>query len=85
VRGAVTREIARVLKPGGVAVLVDSLQRGDRPLYDPLLERFPLAFHEPYFADYVAQDLGPLFDAAGLAIETVDTAFLSKVVVATRR
>jgi ubiquinone/menaquinone biosynthesis C-methylase UbiE len=85
VRGAVTREIARVLKPGGVAVLVDSLQRGDRPLYDPLLDRFPLSFHEPYFADYVGQDLGALFDAAGLTVDTVDTAFLSKVVVATRR
>jgi ubiquinone/menaquinone biosynthesis C-methylase UbiE len=85
VRGAVTREIARVLKPGGIAVLVDSLQHGDRPLYDPLLDRFPLTFHEPYFADYVGQDLRALFDSAGLDVESVDTAFLSKVVVATRR
>jgi ubiquinone/menaquinone biosynthesis C-methylase UbiE len=85
VRGAVTREIARVLKPGGVAVLVDSLQHGDRPLYDPLLDRFPQAFHEPYFADYVGQDLGALLATAGLTIDAVDTAFLSKIVVATRR
>jgi ubiquinone/menaquinone biosynthesis C-methylase UbiE len=85
VRGAVTREIARVLKPGGIAVLVDSLQHGDRPLYDPLLDRFPLAFHEPYFADYVGQDLRALFDSVGLDVESVETAFLSKVMVATRR
>jgi ubiquinone/menaquinone biosynthesis C-methylase UbiE len=85
VRGQVTREIARVLKPGGVAVLVDSLQRGDQPLYDPLIERFPQSFHEPYYADYAAQDLRALFDTSGLAIETVDIAFLSKILVATRR
>lgn len=85
VRAQVTREIARVLRPGGVAVLVDSLQRGDRPLYDPLLERFPVSFHEPYYADYVGHDLGALFGAAGLDVVTVETAFLSKIVVATRR
>jgi ubiquinone/menaquinone biosynthesis C-methylase UbiE len=85
VRAAVTREIARVLKPGGVAVLVDSLQRGDRPLYDPLLERFPVTFHEPYYADYIGHDLGALFTEMGLDVETTEIAFLSKVIVAKRR
>jgi ubiquinone/menaquinone biosynthesis C-methylase UbiE len=33
VRRIVFRECARVLKPGGRLVLVDSLQRGDRPDY----------------------------------------------------
>jgi ubiquinone/menaquinone biosynthesis C-methylase UbiE len=84
VRARVTAEIARVLKPGGVFVLVDSLQRGDKPLYDPLLERFPVSFHEPYYADYVGQDLGALFAEAGLAVEATEIAFLSKVVVARR-
>jgi ubiquinone/menaquinone biosynthesis C-methylase UbiE len=84
VRARVTAEIARVLKPGGTFVLVDSLQRGDKSLYDPLLERFPLSFHEPYYADYVGQDLGALFAGAGLTVEQTEIAFLSKVVVATR-
>jgi ubiquinone/menaquinone biosynthesis C-methylase UbiE len=84
VRTRVTQEIARVLKPGGTLVLVDSLQRGDRPEYDPLLDRFPVSFHEPYYADYVGHDLGALFADAGLTVDSVDIAFLSKIVVATR-
>ena len=64
--------------------LVDSLQHGDEPLYDPLLDRFPVAFHEPYYADYVGQDLTALLADAGLRVDAVELAFLSKVVVATR-
>lgn len=85
VRAQVIGEIARVLRPGGTLVLVDSLQHGDVALYDPLLDRFPVSFHEPYYADYVGQDLGVLLGDAGLAVDSVELAFLSKVVVATRR
>src|SRR5258708_18582271 len=84
VRARVTAEIARVLKPGGIFVLVDSLQRGDRPLYDPLLERFPVSFHEPYYADYIGLDLPALLADSGFTVDRVELAFLSKVVVATR-
>ncbi len=74
--------IARILKPGGMLVLVDSLQLGDRPDYDALLESFPLAFHEPYYADYLRQDFPALFAGAGLTVERVDLAYLSRVMVA---
>jgi ubiquinone/menaquinone biosynthesis C-methylase UbiE len=75
------RTIARLLKPGGMLVLVDSLQLGDRPDYDALLESFPLAFHEPYYDDYLRQDLRALFGRAGLTVEQVDLAYLSRVMV----
>ena len=75
------RAIARMLKPGGLFVFLDSLQSGDRPEYDALLESFPLAFHEPYYADYLRQDLAGLFAAAGLMVERVDFAYLSRVMV----
>jgi ubiquinone/menaquinone biosynthesis C-methylase UbiE len=75
------RAIAAVLKPGGLFVLVDSLQIGDRPDYDALLESFPLAFHEPYYADYLRQDLAGLFSNAGLTVEQIDLAYLSRVMV----
>ena len=71
VRARVVGEIARVLAPGGIFVLVDSLQRGDVALYDPLLDRFPGTFHEPYYADYVAQDLTALLADAGLRVDTI--------------
>jgi SAM-dependent methyltransferase len=48
VRRTVIREAARVLKPGGRLIL-DSLQRGDEPAYDAMLERFPQFYHEPYY------------------------------------
>jgi ubiquinone/menaquinone biosynthesis C-methylase UbiE len=81
VRKQVALEIGRVLKPGGRLVLVDSLQAGDKPLYDPLLAAFPKTFHEPYYADYTRTDLAALFAAAGLRHASTSQAFLSKVAV----
>ncbi len=81
VRRSVTVEIARVLKPGGLLVFIDSLQWGDRPDYEGLLEAFPVRFHEPYYEDYLADDAAALFDAAGLRPTQSSTAFLSKIVV----
>jgi ubiquinone/menaquinone biosynthesis C-methylase UbiE len=60
-RQSVAGEIRRVLKPGGKFVYVDSLQTGDEPDYDAMLDWFPVAFHEPYYASYLREDLGRLF------------------------
>ncbi len=80
-RRGVAGEISRVLKPGGTLVFVDSLQMGDRPGWDGLLEAFPVRFHEPYFRGYALDDLDGLFNAAGLGAEAQSLAFLSKVMV----
>ena len=85
VRRRVTAEIARVLKAGGLFVFVDSLQMGDRPGWDGLLEAFPVRFHEPYFAHYATDDLDAMFAAAGLAHQETSHAFLSKVMVRRKR
>jgi len=47
VRREVFREFGRLLKSGGRLVIVDSLQLGDEPAYDGMLERFPQNYHEP--------------------------------------
>jgi ubiquinone/menaquinone biosynthesis C-methylase UbiE len=49
VRRTVAAEFARILKPGGRLIFMDSLQHGDVENYDALLETFPVSFHEPYF------------------------------------
>lgn len=79
VRRIVAAEIARVLKPDGIAIVVDALQTGDRPDYDGLLEFFPVGFHEPYFGSYLAEDFAALFAREGLVLESAAPAFLSKV------
>jgi ubiquinone/menaquinone biosynthesis C-methylase UbiE len=78
-RRQVAGEIARVLKPGGLLILVDSLQLGDEPDYDALLEHFPAAFHEPYYASYVREDFGALFAEVGLRTERADLAYFSRI------
>jgi ubiquinone/menaquinone biosynthesis C-methylase UbiE len=81
VRQRVTAEIARVLKPGGLFVLIDSVQLGDKPGWDGLLEVFPARFHEPYYRHYSIDDLDTMFAEAGLKRQASWVAFLSKVMV----
>src|SRR5258708_23960755 len=81
VRRIVFRECARVLKSGGRLVLVDSLQGGDRPDYEGLLELFPQNYHEPYYESYSTENFGALAPSCGLAhIRDVQT-FVSNVMV----
>lgn len=84
VRRTVTSEIARVLKPGGLLVIVDSLQFGDKPEWDGLLEAFPVRFHEPYFRHYAEDDLDGMLNASGFEVMSQEPAFLSKVIVSRR-
>ncbi len=81
VRCRVTREISRVLKTGGRLIFMDSLQMGDKPGWDGLLEAFPVRFHEPYFRHYAIHDLDALFAKEGLQPIEHATPFLSKLVV----
>ena len=81
VRRTVTAEVARVLKPGGLFVFTDSLQMGDKPGWDGLLEAFPVRFHEPYYRSYAIDDLDGMFAEAGLEGEDLLLAFLAKVMV----
>jgi len=84
IRRAVTREFARVLKPGGLLVFMDSLQPGDMPEVDAMLEAFPTNFHEPYYPSYLREDLKAIFAAAGFEGIETEPVFLSKLVMARR-
>lgn len=78
VRRTVAREIARILKPGGILVFLDSLQFGDKPACDGLLEAFPARFHEPFYRHYLIDDLAALFTDVGLAPQTTSFPFLAR-------
>lgn len=78
IRVAVAAEIARLLKPGGTLILVDTIQYGDEPGFDALLEAFPRGFHEPYYDSYCRLDLKTYFESAGLEKSAEKAAFLTK-------
>jgi len=60
-------------------VIVDSMQKGDQPAWDGLLDLFPHYFHEPYYADYVGSPVETVSAEAGLTLISSERAFLSKV------
>ena len=80
VRSTAIAEMARVVTPDGLIVIVDSIQKSDHPDWDGLLDLFPHYFHEPYYADYVGRRLEDWYTAAGLSPVSTERAFLSKVV-----
>jgi SAM-dependent methyltransferase len=57
IRRAAAAEMARVLRPGGVLVITDSIQLGDRERLDANLGRFA-DFNEPFYRTYIAEDFG---------------------------
>ena len=79
IRSKVIAEAARVLKPGGVFIIADSVQTGDAPGLDGFLEYFPEGFHEPYYKGYLGWDFEPVMQAAGFVPESTQLAFLTKV------
>jgi ubiquinone/menaquinone biosynthesis C-methylase UbiE len=81
VRRIVFGELARVLKRGGRLVVLDSLQIGDEPDYDGMLDLFPQSYHEPYYSSYITEDFRAIAQACGLTHVRDAKAFVSKVMV----
>jgi ubiquinone/menaquinone biosynthesis C-methylase UbiE len=77
-RPLIAREMARVLKPGGLLGFGDSIQPQDAPDLARLLDVFPAFFHEPYYDSYAQTDLIALFEGEGLELRLADQAFLTK-------
>jgi ubiquinone/menaquinone biosynthesis C-methylase UbiE len=82
-RRRVVREARRLLRPGGLLVLLDAAQLTESPELEPFLDGFHAIYHEPYMKGYLRDDLGTM--VADLGFEEVRTRqrFVSKLVVAT--
>jgi ubiquinone/menaquinone biosynthesis C-methylase UbiE len=82
VRARVLGEMARVVRPGGLVVVADSVQLADAPELRGEILGFPARFHEPYYLGYVKDDLARRLETAGLKVLDQRLAFLTKVVTA---
>lgn len=82
-RRKVLSEMRRVLAPGGLLVLEDAAQPSDSAEIAPALAQFSRDMHEPFFADYLRDDLAELAAQAGFRVQQVTPHFVSKVVSAT--
>ena len=84
VRDRILAEMARVVRPGGLIVLADSIQLADAPELKKEILAFPDRFHEPYYVGYVKDNLAKRMRTAGLNVLEERLGFLTKIVVAER-
>ena len=78
-RARVLEQCERVLRPGGVMVLADSIQLADSPEFRTVMENFHRVFHEPYYKDYVMDDIDAHFRSAGFEQLLSESHFMVRV------
>ena len=82
VRARLLAEMARVVRPGGLVAVADSIQLADAPELQREILAFPSRFHEPFYTGYVKDDLAARISEAGLRATSSQLAFLTKLVIA---
>ena len=83
-RRTVLAEMFRVVRPGGLVVIEDSAQLSDSGELEGVLRGFPAEFHEPFYADYLEDDLAGALADTGFAVQSAEPHLVAKVVVARR-
>jgi ubiquinone/menaquinone biosynthesis C-methylase UbiE len=81
-RRNVMREMFRVVRSGGLVVIEDSAQIAESSEIASALRQFPRDFHEPYYADYLDDDLASVLREVGFVVTAVEPHLVAKVAVA---
>jgi len=78
-RQNVLNECFRLLEPGGVLILADSIQIEDSPEFTPIMENFHKIFHEPFYRDYIIDDINLRLESSGFTSISSESHFMTKV------
>lgn len=81
VRKKVISEMKRIVKNDGIIVIQDSIQLSDSPDLEVTLNRFAKEFHEPFYKNYIENDLATIFEEEGLKLVNTDISYASKTLV----
>jgi len=73
------QEAFRLLEPGGVLVLADSVQLQDSPQYRPAMDNFRRIFHEPYYRDYLRDSIETRLELAGFEVISAVSHFMTRI------
>ena len=79
VREKVLKEFFRVLEPQGTFVLADSIQISDSPDFIQIMENFYKSFHEPFYCDYIKEDINSKIEEIGFRNVKSNSFFMTKV------
>ncbi len=78
-RTNVLKECWRVLEPGGALIIADSIQLVDSPNFKIVMDNFQRIFHEPYYRDYINDDINLKLEDSGFISINNDSYFMTKV------
>lgn len=82
IRQRVINEAFRVTKPGGTFIICDSVQLSDSPEMEPAMHNFYESFHEPYYKNYMTDNLVERLETAGFEKVEIQVHHMSKFLIA---
>ncbi len=78
-RQNVINECFRLLEPGGIFVLADSIQIADSSEFISIMDNFHKIFHEPYYSDYIKDDIDSRLKESGFTSLSAESYFMTRV------
>ncbi len=78
-RQNVINECFRLLEPGGIFVLADSIQIADSSKFISIMDNFHKIFHEPFYSDYIKDDIDSRLKKTGFTSLSAESYFMTRV------